>query len=91
MKAMFIKHLKITGICLFIGYALLLLVFLLPVIPMKNNLKEDITLFENEGYYNQMIEGYKSTQLDNYTDIIMLMNAIYDGPEPFYQKKSSRT
>jgi len=86
MKAMFIKYLKITGICLFIGYALLLLVFLLPVTPMKNNLKEDITLFENEGYYNQMIEGYKSTQLDNYTDIIMLMNAIYDGPEPFYQK-----
>ena len=70
---MFIKHLKITGICLFIGYTLLLLVFLLPVTPMKNNLKEDITLFENEGYYNQMIEGYKSTQLDNYTDIIMLI------------------
>lgn len=69
-----------------IGYIALILVYMLPVSTMKAHVRDDIALFEKEGSYPQLVEGYKSTQLDNFTDIIMIMNAIYDGDESAIHK-----
>lgn len=54
-------------------------VYLLPVGRMEQNVKSSMAVFYTEGVYPQQVSGYKSTQLDNETDAIMLLNAIYDG------------
>ncbi len=83
-------HIIISKICPYLiiflvggmsGLALLLLVYLLPVYQMKNNLQKDLYIIEEEGDYYNLVEGVKCTQLDNFTDTVMLSLAVYDGEE----------
>ncbi len=69
-----------------VGTILLFLVFLLPVEPMRRNMGEIADSLIAEGRYPQLLEGVKSTQLDNFTDRIMIMAAIYDGEESAFKK-----
>ncbi|MCR5102395.1 MAG: hypothetical protein K6B41_13680, partial [Butyrivibrio sp.] len=62
------------------------LVYMLPTNPMKKHLAESIDSLSKEGNYYQVFDSYKSTQLDNYTDSLMYMNAIYDGDESAFEK-----
>lgn len=63
------------------GLALLVLVYLLPVKGMESHVLESIEIFYTEGVYPQVVSGYKGSQLDNETDAIMILKAIYPGKE----------
>lgn len=60
-----------------LGALLLAAVYLLPVSPMKENVARSSAVFDYEGVYPQLVQGYKSSQLDNCTDAIMLGIAAY--------------
>lgn len=57
-----------------IGYLLLAGVYCLPTERMEKNMRESIDIFYEEDNYPQLME-YKNSQLDNYTDGIMLLTA----------------
>ena len=59
----------------------MLAVYLLPVEPMEKNMQKCTDVIKNEGKYPLLIEGYKSTRLDNFTDALMLLTAIYEDEE----------
>lgn len=76
------KCLMLAGILLFFalfGFLLLVLVYAIPVSGMISNIRESAAIFREEGAYPQIIQGYKTTQLDNYTDALMLSGAISTG------------
>lgn len=60
---------------------LMILVYLIPTERMFANAKKSVGIFEAEGASSQMIHGYISTTLDNYTDAWMLRIAYYEGRE----------
>lgn len=68
------------------GFLLLLLVYLIPTEPMIRNARSSVDIFREEGASSQVVHGYASTTLDNYTDAWMLRNAFYNGEEPAWQK-----
>ena len=53
---------------------------------MRRNMGQIADSLIAEGRYPQLLEGIKSTQLDNFTDRIMIMAAIYDGDESAFKK-----
>lgn len=55
------------------------LVYSLPKSRMERNVRSSINVFYTENVYPQQAQGYKSSQLDNETEAIMLLGAIYDG------------
>ncbi len=57
-----------------IGYFLLVGVYCLPTERMEKNMRESVDIFYAEDNYPQLME-YKNSQLDNYTDGIMLLTA----------------
>lgn len=57
------------------GYLLLVAVYALPTAPMKRNVRESYELFRSEGAYRQLIKDWRSSQLDNFTDALILLNA----------------
>ncbi len=71
----------IIGLCVTVlmGTILLTIVYALPTDEMKQNVARSSALFDYEGIYPQIVTGYKSTQLDNYSDAYMFANAIYPG------------
>lgn len=83
---------KITNICLILisgiilGFLLMILTYCLPTDAIKENVKESVYTFIKEGTYYRVVSGYESSQLDNYTDAIMLSNAFYDGNEDIINK-----
>lgn len=74
----------LSGIVL--GTLLLSLSYMLPTNIMRKNLENSISLFQNERPYQHVIGSYEFSKLDNWTDCIMLGNAIYDGDEPIIEK-----
>ncbi|MDE7339391.1 MAG: hypothetical protein K2N80_02360 [Lachnospiraceae bacterium] len=76
-----IKYIGSLGVAIVVGMLLLIAVYALPVGNMKANVARSSEIFNYEGIYPQMVNGYKYMQLDNYTDSIMLGAAIYDGAE----------
>lgn len=67
--------LLMAGILL--GTVLMIGVYALPTLPMRENVARSSAIFDYEGVYPQLVQGYKSSQLDNCTDAIMLGTAIY--------------
>lgn len=61
------------------GMMLLIMVYALPVAPMKANVARSSEVFNYEGTYPQITYGYKYMQLDGCTDSIMLGGAIFEG------------
>ncbi len=75
---------KISGLIILssiIGLFMLVLVYLLPSKPMMEHTLESIEVFYSEGVYPQLVAGFKGSQLDNETDAIMTLNAIYSGTD----------
>ena len=60
-----------------IGVVSLMAVYSLPTEPMFHHMKESVRIYEREGLYPSWAPGKKSAQLDNFTDAIMIRNAIY--------------
>lgn len=88
----YMKHTKIClGCRLILQFALalvvsvlaatgiMILLYSLPVEPIKANIYRSISVYDQEGSYPQWAGGYKMTQLDNVTDGYMLMEAEYPG------------
>lgn len=76
-------------LCVFIsaliGTLLLMLVFLLPKEPIRNNVKESAFVFIEEGSYYAVSQRYPMvTILDNFTDALMLTQAATPNEDPFY-------
>lgn len=57
------------------GSLLLIMVFALPVEPIQRHVVSSSPVFEQEGTYPRLIESSIGTQLDNFTDALMLMKA----------------
>lgn len=80
------KIIAVIGIAVAVAGALMFLVYLIPTGRMFENAKRSVEIFENEGSSAQMIHGYPSTALDNYTDSWMIRIAVYDGGESVAEK-----
>ncbi len=74
-----LSSVTVVIIATLIGLILLYLVHLLPVSPMQDNIARSSELYNYEGVYPQWDTGYKATQLDNWTETLVLAAAIYDG------------
>lgn len=74
----------LTGIVL--GFGLLLGVYALPTAPMAANLRASVPALNGEwgreDSYEQLLPGYRSTQLDNSTDAAMLLAAVHESDLP---------
>ncbi|MBQ9833011.1 MAG: hypothetical protein IJO48_04680 [Clostridia bacterium] len=58
------------------GFLLLCGVFLLPTEPMFENAKQSSDIFVNSEEYPYLIDGYKSSILDIFTDSLMINHAV---------------
>ncbi len=79
MKAIY-KYTLILIASVLVGFFLLCIVFLLPTQHMKQNLSQDMDGFVKEGVY-PFLEYSPDSILDNYTDGLMLGQAVYDSDE----------
>jgi len=68
-----------------LGTLSLTLVYLLPAAPMQEHMRACIDSYVAEGDNPFVMEGYKGSSLDNYTDAIMLANAVYASEAPAWQ------
>lgn len=73
------KLILVLVIGLLTGVFLLSAVYLLPTGRMKSHVAQSSELFNYEGIYPQIMQGQKSSQLDNYTDALMYATAIHPG------------
>lgn len=80
---------KKTGIFIvagiFVGWILLSLAYLVPTGRIRTHIKESLPLLESEGENPYLIEEYKGSSLDNYTDEIMLGIAGFQSERSFYK------
>lgn len=88
-KRMVVGILVLIG-SIIVGTVLLTLVYMLPTSVMERNVRSSIDIFYTESVYPMQIQGYKSTQLDNETDAVMLLGAIYDGGEKSFLEQAMR-
>lgn len=77
----FTKIIFVLLISICIGAMLLFTAYLIPVEYMEQNLKESIPVFEHEGTYPTLI-GWSTSVLDNFTDALMLLTAVYEDDTP---------
>lgn len=59
-----------------VGYLLLVMVYCIPTENMEKHVKESVPIFLKEGDYPK-ITGSTTSQLDNFTDALMLLTASY--------------
>ena len=83
------KVILIMTIGIIVGTILLIGVYLLPMGRIMKNVNNSVDLFRSEETYKKVIYGYDNTQLDNYTDALMIQNASYDGKENIIDKAMS--
>lgn len=72
-----LKIIIILAVFWLLGATLMAMVFSLPTKPMKNHLKESVYIFQKEDKYPKVL-GYR---LDNFTDSIELLEAVYDNKD----------
>lgn len=62
--------------CILIGLLLVLGAYAIPADAVRGNLRSSVDMLIEEGMYPLSIPGYTPSKLDNFTDAIMLGNAI---------------
>ena len=72
------------------GYILLLFAYGIPGKRINNHVKESVKIFEREGVYPQLVNGYKDSQLDNWTDALMLLIAVHEDTENSVFKRAAQ-
>lgn len=81
-----LKNVKLLRIALImlagsvIGFALLAAVFCLPLDNVRDP-QGTAEIFRTEGNRPVSVPGYKGTMGDNYTDAVMIAEALYDNPD----------
>ena len=73
----FINSIIILLLSACLGSILLIIVYSLPVAPMRENVARGTQVYNLEGNFPELAAGYRSTKLDNDTDATMLANAVY--------------
>lgn len=81
------KLLILLFISIAVGILLLMGVYALPTAPMLEHVKESSRAFQIEGYY-PVLDPKHNTLLDNWTDSVMLGDAIYPGEGESLLKKA---
>ena len=76
----FAKDLLILLASVITGVVLLLLVYQIPKEPIMNNVMESQDIFVREGIY-PMALPISFSQMDNYTDALILLESSYEGTE----------
>lgn len=66
------------------GYLLLMGAYSIPTGRMEQHLEASANVFLSEGAYPEVILGYKDSRLDNWTDALMLLTAVYEDGSPAY-------
>lgn len=61
-----------------IGFVLLTASFNLPNSPIQSNASISSILLTHEGLYPEKVEGIKASEMDNYTDALMINSASFD-------------
>ena len=84
-----IKYIAVLIGSVIVGFFLLVVAYTLPVAPMRENVDQSYETLQKEGISSDMIKGYDSTRLDNYTDGLMLDSAIYEGNESSFEKAAA--
>lgn len=84
-----IKCIILLVLGVIIGYLALVFVYLLPPDVMEQHVKESYDMIREEGISPILINGYETTRLDNYSDGLILNNAIYDGQETVWEKAAA--
>ena len=65
-------------ICVVIGTALMISVYLIPISQIEHHVEESAKVFEIEGSYPSFSIRYCNSDRDNYTDAWMLLEAAYN-------------
>ena len=86
MKNFILKTLKIFISGLIIGFLLMIGVYLIPTGRIVDNVEKSKEILKEEGHYHYIVSGDKTTMIDNYTDSIMLNEAMYHGDEGIIDK-----
>lgn len=60
--------------------------FLLPEGNMREHAEQGLAMLAQEGSSPELVGGYRSAQLDNFTAALMIKTAAYTGDDPFMQK-----
>ena len=82
----FIKTILILIIGTIVGVLLLVGVYLLPTGRMERNVRDSLPLLERETSYIHLLPNVDMSELDNFTDALMLNNAVYKGNESAVDK-----
>lgn len=75
-----LKTMMLLISCIALGTILLLLVYSIPVVQIDRNVRASAVTLEKEGAFPSLTK-WCTSQLDNWTDSTMLLNAAYDGEE----------
>ena len=81
IKRLLIKMLCVAAGGVMIGFFLMVLVYMLPTEPMRENVKRSANEWYDEGAWPVLINGYSSSVLDNFTDSLMLSVAVFENEE----------
>lgn len=73
------KSAIIVFIAALLGTLSLIFIYALPVGRATNNARSSMNIYQREGNYPSWAPGKASAQLDNFTDSIMVRNAIFPG------------
>ena len=79
----------IIFLSVFIGTLALFIAYLLPQEKISNHVLESISVFEKENLYYEVIDGFETTKLDNFTDALILDELNYNGKEKALKKAMS--
>ena len=90
MKNFILKTLKIFISGLIIGILLMIGVYLIPTGRIVDNVEKSKEILKEEGHYNYIVSVDKTTMIDNYTDSIMLNEAMYHGDGDDYRAAMDR-
>lgn len=75
-----LKTMMLLISCIALGTILLLLVYCIPVVQIDRNVRASAVTLEKEGVFPSLTK-WCTSQLDNYTDSTMMLNAAYNGEE----------
>lgn len=74
------KYLVLVSLGWGVGIILLMIIYLLPVEKMVEHVQKSSISFQSPD--TQIITGYDSTRMDNYTTVLMLNMATYESDDP---------
>lgn len=74
-------HLTILTGGAVIGLLALILVYAIPVSPMREHINQSLPMLKREFDFSELIVGYPASLTGNFTDCLMLENVVYQSDE----------